>query len=65
MHIAVLILFGLAITCYLSQWLDAALAFGVLGVLFEIAAWITWFVTEAERKAADASPGSQTTRDAN
>ena len=55
MHTAVVVLFGLAFVCYLSQSFDAALALGVLGFLFEIAAWITWFATEVARKANGAS----------
>jgi hypothetical protein len=55
MHTAVAVLFGLALLCYLSQWFDAALALGLLGFLFEIAAWIAWFATDASRKTANVS----------
>ena len=46
MHGAVAVLFVLAILCYVSLWLDAALIFGLIGVVIEITAWLTWIATD-------------------
>lgn len=63
-HVAVVVLFGLASFCYLSQWFDAAVGLGILGFLLEIAAWTTWIATdEAQKKAQRTLQPSPTTRE--
>ena len=52
-HGAVIILFAFAIIFYSTQWFDAAIIFGVLGIICEIAAWITWIITDKNNHAPE------------
>ena len=61
LHTAVLVLFALAIICYTTQWFELALWLGVMGMVFEAAAWTTWIVTDHKQKSTESS---DTSRDA-
>ena len=52
-HGAVLVLFALAGIFYATQWFDAALWLGLIGVVFEISAWITWIVTDSKQESGE------------
>jgi hypothetical protein len=42
-HTAVIVLFAIAGICYVIGAATPALVFGGIGVIYELAAWITWF----------------------
>ena len=39
-HLTSLACFGIAMGCYLLTWIPGLLTFGLVGILFEIAAWV-------------------------
>jgi hypothetical protein len=43
-HLIAFALFCIAIAFYAASWLPGAIAFGFIGLVFEIAAWITIFI---------------------
>lgn len=48
MHGSVAILFLIAITLYFLGMATSAMLFGVLGMVAELAAWVTWFARRRE-----------------
>ena len=47
-HLTSLACFGIAMGCYLLTWIPGLLVFGVVGILFEIAAWVKLFSRKDE-----------------
>lgn len=47
-HLTSLVCFGIAMVCYLLTWVPGLLIFGVLGICFEIAAWVKLFSRKEE-----------------
>jgi hypothetical protein len=53
MHASVAILFLIAITLYFLGLATSAMLFGLLGVVAELAAWITWFARRRDEGGSD------------
>jgi hypothetical protein len=45
-HVIALSLFCIAIVFYAASWLPGAIAFGIVGLVFEIGAWCTIFIQD-------------------
>jgi hypothetical protein len=43
MHVGAAICFAIAMALYLASWMPGAIALGMLGVCFELAAWVQLF----------------------
>ncbi len=50
-HISAVILFGIALFFYLTNMATTASFFGLLGVVFELAGWITWLKSSTAKNA--------------
>ena len=53
MHISATIFFLIAIALYAASAVPGAVAFGILGLFFELEAWIQWFAYIREDKSND------------
>ena len=42
-HLGALVCFGLALVCYFVSWAPGAWGVGIVGALFEVAAWVQVF----------------------
>jgi len=51
-HVAVIVLFAIAIGFYLAGLVSTGIALSVVGIVVEIVAWVTWFVTDSDAKQA-------------
>jgi len=49
-HKSVVVLFAIALVCYLVGGMTPAIIFGLIGFLVEISAWIMWIVTAFKKE---------------
>jgi hypothetical protein len=46
LHIAALVCFAIAVTCYLRNWIPATFAVAAAGLFFEVAACSLWLLSD-------------------